>query len=230
MTAPPFDIHIAYRRGDREVAAALARRLELRGLSVQYDAGIGAERSITPDGAAEQAGMIVLLISSEPNDGRALRQLLTAADRLSRPVVSLLIEDVRPDAAALLALADRIWIRAFPDAMARLDEIVGLLARLSGKVAPDAPAPAAPDETSLEAKEQSLDAAISDLLDDAFGAGPEAPREASAYVGKAGSGGQPARPRGGAMAGLATVVTLGIYGAVARRDALKRFRANAKRL
>lgn len=230
MNAPPFDIHIGYRRGDREIAASLARRLEARGLSVQYDAAIGAERIAAPEAAATRARMIVLLISSEANDGRALRQLVAAADRLSRPVVSLLLENVQPDGAALDALADRVWIRAYPEPMARIEEIVDLLAQLAGKGLPKpAPTPATPVET-LEQREQSLDAAISEMLNEAVDPEERAPTDPAAYVGKAGSGGAPAPVRGGAVETATNVVTLGVYGAMARRRAIRSFRANVRKL
>lgn len=227
MNAPPFDIHIGYRRGDREIAASLARRLDSRGLSVQYDAAIGVERATAPEAAASQARMIVLLISSEANDGRALRQLVSAADRLSRPVVSILLENVQPDGAALSALADRLWIRAYPEPMTRIEEITDLLAELSGK-GPVKPAPPPPE--TLEEREQSLDAAISEMLNDAVDPEESAPTERAAYVGKAGSGGAPAPARGGAMSGLANLVTLGVYGAMARRRAIRSFRSNIRKL
>jgi len=228
MSAPPFDIHIGYRRGDREIAASLARRLESRGLSVQYDAAIGAGRATAPQTAAEQARVIVLLVSSEANDGRELRELVSAADRLSRPVVSLLLENVQPDGAALAALADRLWVRAHPEPMARVDEITDLLAQIAGKEAPK-PAPAPPPDT-LEEREQSLDAAISELLKDAVAPEEIAPTDPAAYVGKAGSGGAPAPVRSGAIETATNVVTLGVYGAMARRRAIRSFRSNIRKL
>jgi len=227
MDAPPFDIHIGYRRGDREIAASLARRLEARGLSVQYEAGVGGHRAIAPEEAAAQARMIVLLISSEANDGRELRQLGGVADRMSRPVVSLLLENVQPDGAALSALADRLWIRTYPEPMARIEEIVDLLAQVAGK-GPAKPAPPPPE--TLEEREYSLDAAISELLNDAVDPEERAPTEPAAYIGKAGSGGSPTSARGGAVAGVANVATLGLYGAMERRRAIRSFRSNIRKL
>lgn len=228
MGDTPFDIHISYRRGDRDLAASLARRLEERGVAAQYDAGIGGGRTLAPEAGPEQARILVILASSEAPDARDLKRELAAADRLARPVVTLLIEDIEPKGATLQALADRIWIRAYPEPMARIDEIVELLATLAGKGAPK-PAPAPAAET-LEGRERSLDAAISDLLSDKVDAASRAPTDPAAYVGRANSGGKPAPARGGAIAAAATVVTLGAYGAMAKRDALKRFRANVKRL
>lgn len=228
MGDTPFDIHISYRRGDRDLAASLARRLEERGVATQYDAGIGGGRTLAPEAGPEQARILVILASSEAPDARDLKRELAAADRLARPVVTLLIEDIEPKGATLQALADRIWIRAYPEPMARIDEIVELLATLAGKGAPK-PAPAPAAET-LEGRERSLDAAISDLLSDKVDAASRAPTDPAAYVGRANSGGKPAPARGGAIAAAATVVTLGAYGAMAKRDALKRFRANVKRL
>lgn len=228
MNAPPFDIYIGYRRGDREIAASLARRLEARGLSVQYEAGItGQSSAIPPEIAAMQARLIVLLISSETNDGRVLRQLGGAADRLSRPVVSLLLENVQPDGAALAALAGRIWIRAHPEPMARIEEIADLLAQLAGK-GPVKPPPPPPE--TLEEREHSLDAAISDLLNDAVDPDERAPTDPAAYTGRAGSGGASALMRGGVVAGMANLVTLGLYGAMARRRAIRSFRSNIRKL
>lgn len=228
MGDTPFDIHISYRRGDRDLAASLARRLEERGVAAQYDAVIGGGRTLAPEAGPEQARILVILASSEAPDARDLKRELAAADRLARPVVTLLIEDIEPKGATLQALADRIWVRAYPEPMARIDEIVELLATLAGKGAPK-PAPAPAAET-LEGRERSLDAAISDMLSDKVDAASRAPTDPAAYVGRANSGGKPAPARGGAMAAAATVVTLGAYGAMAKRDALKRFRANVKRL
>jgi hypothetical protein len=228
MGDTPFDIHISYRRGDRDLAASLARRLEERGVTTQYDAGIGGARTITPEAGPEQARMLVILASSEAPDARELRSELAAADRLARPVVTLLLEDMEPKGATLKALADRIWVRAHPEPMARIDEIVELLATLAGKGTPK-PAPA-PEPETLEGKERSLDAAISEMLSDTVDPASRAPTDPSAYVGRANSGGKSVAARGGAMAGLATVVTLGAYGAMAKRNALKQFRANVKRL
>jgi hypothetical protein len=228
MGDTPFDIHISYRRGDRDLAASLARRLEERGVATQYDAGIGGARTITPESGPEQARMLVILASSEAPDARELRSELAAADRLARPVVTLLLEDMEPKGATLKALADRIWVRAHPEPMARIDEIVELLATLAGKGTPK-PAPA-PEPETLEGKERSLDAAISEMLSDTVDPASRAPTDPAAYVGRANSGGKPVAARGGAMAGLATAVTLGAYGAMAKRNALKQFRANVKRL
>jgi hypothetical protein len=228
MSDTPFDIHISYRRGDRDLAASLARRLEERGVTTQYDAGIGGARTIAPEAGPEQARMLVILASSEAPDARELKRELAAADRLARPVVTLLLEDMEPRGATLKALADRIWVRAHPEPMARIDEIVELLATLAGKGTPR-PAPA-PEPETLEGKERSLDAAISEMLSDSVDPASRAPTDPAAYVGRANSGGRPVAARGGAIAGVATVVTLGVYGAMAKRDALKQFRANVKRL
>jgi len=228
MSDTPFDIHISYRRGDRDLAAALARRLEERGVTTQYDAGIGGARTLAPEAGPEQARILVILASSEAPDARELKRELAAADRLARAVVTLLLEDMEPRGATLQALADRIWVRAHPEPMARIDEIVELLATLAGKGTPK-PAPA-PEPETLEGKERSLDAAISEMLSDTVDTAGRAPTDPAAYVGRAGSGGRPAPARGGPVAAAATVVTLGVYGAMAKRDALKRFRANVKRL
>ena len=140
MGDTPFDIHISYQRGDRDLAAALARRLEERGVATQYDAGIGAARTLAAEAGPEQARVLVILASSEAPDARELRRELAAADRLARPVVTLLLEDIEPKGATLQALADRIWVRAHPEPIARIDEIVELLATLAGKGTPR-PAP-----------------------------------------------------------------------------------------
>ena len=68
MGETPFDVHINFRRGDREIAASLARRLESRGVTCQYDAGIGGERLVATDAGAQQAGMLVVIVSAEPPD------------------------------------------------------------------------------------------------------------------------------------------------------------------
>jgi hypothetical protein len=72
MDAPPFDIHIGYRRGDREIAACwrdVSRRAACQCSTRRVSADTAPLRR-----KRRQARMIVLLISSEANDGRELRQ------------------------------------------------------------------------------------------------------------------------------------------------------------
>lgn len=228
MSDTPFDVHICYRRGDREIAASLARRLEARGVSTQYDAGVGGGGATAAGAGPKMASVFVVLVSSEPHDGQQLRRELAAADHLSRPVVTLLLEDIEPGGATLQMLADRIWIRAHPDPMAQIEEIAELVAQLAGKGTP-LPAPP-PEPESLEEKASSLDAAISQMLEDTVDPKMRAPTDAKAYVGRANSGGTPAPKRGGAGAAMASILTLGFYGAMARRRAIRSFRANTKRL
>ncbi|OYX48156.1 MAG: hypothetical protein B7Y90_10895 [Alphaproteobacteria bacterium 32-64-14] len=227
MGETPFDVHINFRRGDREIAASLARRLEALGVTCQYDAGIGGERLIPTDAGAQQAGMLVVIVSAEPPDGRNLRRELAAADRLQRPVAALLVEDIEPRGQHLQLLADRIWFRLYPDPIAQLDHVVELLAALSGKGV--ASAPKAEPQT-LEARQQSLDEAIGEMLSSAVDPAGRAPTDRQAYVGRANSGGKPAPRRGGAGAAIANVLTLGIAGVMARGRAKKAFRANLRKV
>jgi len=226
MSDAPFDVHIYFSRGDREIAASLARRLELRGVTCQYDAGIGGAQLIAPEEGPSRANMLVVIVSSEAPDARELRRELATADRLQRPVAALLVEDMEPRGVALQALADRIWIRLYPDPIAQLEHVVELLATLSGKAAP---IERSLEPATLEEKQKSLDAAIGEMLSGVVDPAGRAPAHRLAYVGLANSGGKPAPTRGGAMAGIANVLTLGIYGAMARRRAIRSFRSNIRK-
>jgi hypothetical protein len=163
------DIFVSYRRTDREFAAALVRRLEMRGLQVWYDADIegGADwREVIVD-ALTNSGMLVILFSEDCNSSKQLKKELAVADALDKPVVPILIEDAQPKGAYLYELADRNWIQAWPDAMSRLDELVDLLAGLAGKGAPPPAekkraekAPAANDTLPLPANDESAPAPV----------------------------------------------------------------------
>ena len=146
---------------NREIAASLARRLEARGLTCRYDAGIGGERPPEAESGAQQANMLVVIVSAEAPDERDLRRELAAADRLQRPVAALLVENIVPRGQHLQLLADRIWIRLYPDPIAQVDHVVDLLATLSGKGAAGVPKEG---PQTLEAKQLSLDEAIGEML------------------------------------------------------------------
>lgn len=223
----PLDVHISFRRGDREIAASLARRLEARGLTCRYDAGIGGERPPEAESGALQANMLVVIVSAEAPDERDLRRELAAADRLQRPVAALLVENIVPRGQHLQLLADRIWIRLYPDPIAQVDHVVDLLATLSGKGAAGVPKEG---PQTLEAKQLSLDEAIGEMLSGVVDPAGRAPTDRQAYVGLANSGGKPAPKRGGLAAGIANVLTLGIAGVMARERAKKALRENLRRV
>lgn len=225
------DVFICFARGDRELAAYLARKLDERGVSAWYDATLAAEVSTEAevDTAIRGAGIVVLLFSQECNRSDRLRRELAVADSQGKPVVPLLIEAGLPKGGYLHLLADRNWIQAQPEPMMRVDEMADLLARLAGKLAVPAPPPPPPAE-AFEEKERQLDAAIGAMIRDAVD--PEhAPRmQASAYVGLTDGHGKPVRRLGGAGRTLLNVLTLGAYGVVAQRRAIERFRGNIRKL
>jgi hypothetical protein len=226
------DVFISYARGDREVAAFLARRLEERGVSSWYDATLGTESGPEPevDGVIRETGIFALLFSDECNRLDRTRRELALADALGRPVVPFLLEPETPKGALLYALADRNWIQAHPEPMVRIDELAGLLARLAGKGPLPPPPPAPPPVESLEDKERRLDAAIGELIRDAVDPAHAPPMQASAYVGLTDGHGRPVQRLGGRARTLLTIVTLGAYGVMARRRAIERFRANIRKL
>lgn len=202
-----YDIFVSYRRSDRELVAAVVRRLEERGVTAWYDADIegGADWRETIVDALTNSGMLVIFFSEECNSSRQLKKELAVADTLAKPVVPILIENTQPRGAYLYELADRNWIQVFPDPMAHMDELVEHLAMLAGKGAP-APASARPapglqpvpqaraanDET-LEEREQKLDDAIGDMIHEAVDPSRVAPSMAGDYVGRVGDGGKPIR-------------------------------------
>ncbi len=199
-TGTQYDIFVSYRRADRELVAAVVRRLEQRGVAVWYDANIegGADWRETIVEALTNSQMLAIFFSEECNTSRQLKKELAVADSLSKPVVPILIENTQPRGAYLYELADRNWIQVFPDPMAHMDELVEHLATLAGKSdrgpagkrAPDvlkgAPAPAPAAQASraeggatLEEKEQKLDEAIGELISEAVDPGRAAPKRPS---------------------------------------------------
>jgi hypothetical protein len=225
------DVFISFARGDRELAAYLARKLDERGVSAWYDAKLAAEVSTEAevDTAIRESGIVVLLFSQECNRSERMRRELALADSLGKPVVPFLIEAGPPKGGYLHSLADRNWIQAHPEPMMRVDEVADLLARLAGQLAVPAPPPPPPAE-SFEEKERRLDAAIDAMIRDAVNPAHGPPMQKSAYVGLTDGDGKPVRRLGGGGRTLLTVLTLGAYGVVAQRRAIERFRGNIRKL
>jgi hypothetical protein len=225
------DVFIAYARGDREIAAYLARRLEERGVSSWYDATLGAEYSPEQDvdAAIREAGIFTLLFSDECNRSDRIRRELALADSLGKPVVPFLLEGALPKGALLHPLADRNWIQAHPEPMVRVDEVAGLLVSLAGKAPPKPAPPAPPPSETFEEKERRLDAAIGEMIRDVVDPAHAPPKEASSYVGLTDGNGKPVKRLGGGGRTLLTVLTLGAYGVMAQRRAIERFRANIRK-
>lgn len=224
MDSPPVDIHISYARGERDLAAALARRLEERGIACDYDARIGPGPALRPETGPEQASMLVILLSAEAHDPTVLGRQLTAADRLGRPVIVLLVENVMPRGAVLLALSSRIAVRVYPEPMARLDEIASFLEELTIGIeqASRVHAASASFGNTLGPHGEAPGSAPEEAPDPSL----RAPRNREAYLGPAG----PAVGSSGAIGALAGVATLGVYGLLARGHAIRRFRSNSRKL
>jgi hypothetical protein len=217
-----YDIFVSYRRSDRELVASIVRRLELRGVAVWYDAEIegGADWREVIVEALTDSSMLVIFFSEDANNSRQLKKELAVADSLGKPVAPILIEDTRPRGAYLYELADRHWIQAFPDPMAKIDELVEHLVTLAGKdgvlggvvaAAPQiaandagaalarstpppwaAPAMPAPAEPPREV-EQPLAEAVEDFIAGEYDGKAAPPKTAEAYVGHIGDGDKPAR-------------------------------------
>lgn len=225
------DVFISFARGDRELAAYLARKLDDRGVSSWYDAKLAAEVSTEAevDAAIRKAGIVALLFSQECNRSDRMRRELALADSLGKPVVPFLIEAGQPKGGYLHPLADRNWVQAHPEPMVRVEELANLLALLAGKLAVPAPPPPPPEE-SFEEKERRLDAAIGAMIRDAVDPAHAPPTQASAYVGLTDGHGKPVRRLGGGGRMLLTLLTLGAYGVVAQQRAIERFRGNIRKL
>lgn len=194
------DIFISYGRGDREIVAAIARRLEARGLSVWYDARIESESGFNRDiaTALETATITTLLFSNECNSSRQVAQELALADQLGKPVVPVLLEAATPRGALLFDLADRCWLQAYPEPRLHADELASLLAHIAGLHPPDAPPQVAPTN-------------------------PEA------YVGRKDSNGSPSRYVTGKTYRIINAISLGLYGLVMSPRAIRSFESNIRK-
>ena len=204
-----YDIFISYRRSDRELVAAVVQRLEARGVDVWYDAEIegGADWRETIVKALSNSRMLVVFFSEGCNTSRQIGKELAIADSLAMPVAPVLIENTQPRGACLHELANRNWIRVWPEPMDHIDHLVEHLATLAGKTAGRAagapassgaraargmpaaandgvPAPAANDDNA----EENLDQAVSAFIEAA-----SPPTAAKAYVGRVGADGKPER-------------------------------------
>jgi hypothetical protein len=225
------NVFISFARGDRELAAYLARKLDERGVSVWYDAKLAAEVSSLAevDAAIREAEVVALLFSQECNRTDQMRRQAALADSLGKPVVPFLTEQGQPKGRYLHLLADRNWIQAHPEPMTHVDEVADLLARLAGKLAVIPPRPS-PPAGSLKEEERRLDAAIGAMIREAVDPVHAPPMQASAYVGPTDGHGRPVQRLSGAARKLLTGLTLGAYGVVAQRRAIERFRGNIRKL
>lgn len=225
------DVFISAARGDRELAAYLARKLDERGVSVWYDAKLAAEVSSVAevDAAIREAEVVALLFSQECNRTDQMRRQAALADLLGKPVVPFLIEQGQPKGRYLHLLADRNWIKAHPEPMTQIDDLADLLARLAGKLPALPPRPLPPAEPFKE-EERRLDVAIGVMIREAVDPVHAPPMQASAYVGPTDGHGRPVQRLSGTARKLLTGLTLGAYGVVAQRRAIERFRGNIRKL
>jgi hypothetical protein len=225
------DVFISAARGDRELAAYLARKLDERGVSVWYDAKLAAEVSSVAevDAAIREAKVVALLFSQECNRTDQMRRQAALADLLGKPVVPFLIEQGQPKGRYLHLLADRNWIKAHPEPMTQIDDLADLLARLAGKLPALPPRPLPPAEPFKE-EERRLDVAIGVMIREAVDPVHAPPMQASAYVGPTDGHGRPVQRLSGTARKLLTGLTLGAYGVVAQRRAIERFRGNIRKL
>lgn len=233
MTDSSADVFLSYRRGERELVASLARRLEARGVTCRYDAGVAADASADVSAQRETARILAVLFSEEMNADPGLARQTAAADRGGRPVVLILTEETQPRGRLLRVLAERTWIKAYPDPMGLVENLVDLLSAIAGKAPASAPSarvasPETTQEAPLEARQASLDETISQLMHDSLDTNKAAPTHADAYIGRLQTAG------GGVSHGIGqtvlSVVTLGLYGAFTSRRAIATFRSNIRKL
>lgn len=182
------DVFISFARGDRELVASIARRLEERGLSTWYDASIepGPDWSDQLAGAVAGAGLVAVFYSAEADQSRSVRRAVAHADALGKPIVPVLIENVEPRGDLLHALTDRAWVGAQPDPRAHADAIAAHIAQCVAN----------PSDSDLRAPVNG-----------------KAARRMSRFKRRA----------------LSTA-TLGAYGAMARRRAIRSFRSSLRKL
>ena len=193
-------VFISYGQGDREMVAAIARRLEERGLSVWYDARVASEGGFNDDIAAalKDAAITALFFSDECNTSRQVAQELALADQLGKPVVPILMEAAAPRGPLLFDLADRCWLQAYPEPRLHADELASLLAHIAGLHPPGAPPQIAPTN-------------------------PEA------YVGRQDSDGRPSRYVTGNTYRILNAATLGLYGLMMSPRAIRSFESNIRK-
>ncbi len=202
MSSPPQTTHvyISYGRGDREMVAAIARRLEARGLSVWYDARVAGEEGFNDEIAARlrEAAIMALLFSDECNNSQQVAQELALADELEKPVVPILMEAAAPRGALLFDLADRCWLQAYPEPRLHADTLASLLAHIAGLHPPGAPPQVAPTNPA-------------------------------AYIGRQDADGGPSTLVTGKTYRLLNLLTLGLYGVGATPRALQNFETNIRK-
>lgn len=193
-------VFISYGRGDREMVAAIARRLEARGLSVWYDARIAGEDGFNDEIAAalKSATITALFFSDECNSSRQFAQELALADSLGKPVVPILMEAATPRGSLLLDLADRCWLQAYPEPRLHADALALLLAHIAGLHPPGAPPQVAATN-------------------------PEA------YIGRQDSSGSPSTFVTGKTYRLLNALTLGLYGLAVTPRAIRSFESNIRK-
>ncbi len=193
-------VFISYGRGDREMVAAIARRLEERGLSVWYDARVESESGFNDDIAAALTGAAItaLFFSDECSSSRQVAQELALADQLGKPVVPVLMEAATPRGPLLFDLADRCWLQAYPEPRLHTDELASLLAHIAGLHPPGAPPQVAPTNPK-------------------------------AYVGRQDSDGSPSQYVTGKTYRILNAITLGLYGLVMSPRAIRSFESNIRK-
>jgi hypothetical protein len=179
------DIFVSYRSTDRELVAQVVRKLEARGIGVWYDVEMQGGTDWTDDivAALQDADMLVVFFSEACNASKHLKRELLIADKMSKSVVPILIEDTEPRGGYLYLLADRNWIKAFPNAETRIDEMVELLTVLSKK------AGGLSGEVGAEPAKQEAASATEDSVSKG-----SAPRKKEAYVGKDSALGKSGKP------------------------------------
>jgi TIR domain len=147
-------VFISHSSQDHEVAVRVCEALEQRGLGcwlASRDVGPGEnfQESIVKAICAVRAMVLVFTGSADHSD--EIKKEIALASHYHLAVIPVRVEDVLPTGAFLYELSTRQWIDAFDgwdQAMSRLADQIGGLARAPAAAPAASTAPAAPDNLS----------------------------------------------------------------------------------
>jgi TIR domain len=116
------DIFLSYSHTDRKIADKFIKIASARGLRVWYDQLIlgGQDWRGTIVDALNKSTMMLIFFSDETNKSTQLIKELAIADKLGKPVVPVLLENIEPSGAYLYEMATRNWVYLHPDPESRL--------------------------------------------------------------------------------------------------------------
>lgn len=119
------DIFLSYSHTDRKIADRFIKIASARGLRVWYDQLIlgGQDWRGTIVDALNNSTMMLIFFSDETNRSTQLIKELAIADKLGKPVVPVLLENIEPSGAYLYEMATRNWVALYPDPESRLGRL-----------------------------------------------------------------------------------------------------------